>query len=382
MSETHLVSVPERGHTDIDVPTWDELANEAAFWSLVDQGILTVSRPSTIKVRLHGGCYVGRCLCGHTLIELCEKTEHSLGSLLEFASSSSFRVEPLSTQATELGPLTALLVSRFLDSVTEYVSAGREFEYTTAKQVGSLIGGKINVTRTVRLHSRGLRHLISFEKSTASYCTAANRVILATLHEVENLTRLVRIPEGDIARSRGLALLFSDCQDVEVLFGDRRTLAVEATDLQVDAPSYLCDVLSLAGILLGHQSFEHAVPQPGRVPRAWFLNLETLFESAVRIVIRDLYKNVYSVYRGSTVAPCIFDAETAEFHAHPDVVVDKDNSTILVGDVKYKSWSRTAAASDLYQLLTHAATFHSDKAFLAGISNLDSGSITVLPVPS
>ena len=57
MSETHLVSVPERGHTDIDVPTWDELANEAAFWSLVDQGILTVSRPSTIKVRLHGGCY-------------------------------------------------------------------------------------------------------------------------------------------------------------------------------------------------------------------------------------------------------------------------------------------------------------------------------------
>jgi hypothetical protein len=41
-----------------------------------------------------------------------------------------------------------------------------------------------------------------------------------------------------------------------------------------------------------------------------------------------------------------------------------DTAEVFVGDVKYKQWAGVPGASDVYQLLVHAAAFDSGKAFL------------------
>ena len=63
--------------------------------------------------------------------------------------------------------------------------------------------------------------MLVFEKNKISYNTPINRVILAALREIENLKYLVDIPSKDISIARGLAMLFADCRDAEILFARR-----------------------------------------------------------------------------------------------------------------------------------------------------------------
>lgn len=52
------------------------------------------------------------------------------------------------------------------------------------------------------------------------------------------------------------------------------------------------------------------------------------------------------------------------FQAEPDLVIQKESTPVAVGDVKYKNWLRTAGQDDIYQLLVHAESFETKKAFL------------------
>ncbi len=362
-----VIRVPERGYADVPRPLWTRLAGDAAFWRLVEAGILSISHPSQLGIRLHGSCHVGRAVLGGMTVELHEKVPGALRSLLGHTTHDAFRVERLAAPTSELGVLAALLVRQFLSAVSTYVSLGREFVYSTELRTGSLVGGRIDITRSLRLRARGLGHRLAFEKNVISFATKLNLTILAALREIENIAALVDIPASDLAESRALSMLFADCRTTEILFGRRADLARTAQAVAEDPSTPLPhrDIAALAGTILAHESFEAASSISQRsAPRAWFLNLETLFETAVLNILARLSHGMLTVTHGRKRPERVFESDPREFRANPDLVLRDAGITVAVGDVKYKTWTGTAIAGDIYQLLVHASAFRTTTAFL------------------
>ena len=100
------------------------------------------------------------------------------------------------------------------------------------------------------------------------------------------------------------------------------------------------------------------------MPRAWFLNLENLFERAVISRLREAVLPGSEVFRSSERPRWVFRRRTDAYQAYPDVVVCDAGGGTAVGDVKYKNWTGAAVASDIYQLLVHALAFSGTVSFL------------------
>lgn len=367
MRVPQTIRVPERGNADVSSAAWKGVSRSPVFWNLVERGVVSVEHLRAGRVRFCGGCYVGRSrVSDDVVLELHEKVPGSLASLLRFASGTDFRVEHVPGPASELGALIALLVAHFVESVRRYAARGRQFEYEKESMKGSLVGGRLDITRTIRLWARGLRHLAAFDKNVVSFDLPINRTVLAALREVERIGKLVSLPRDVVARVRAMAMLFDDCRNVEVLFGTRSDAARRADSLAASASDRVtADMLALAAIILSNESFEHDSTHGGVAPRSWFLNLETLFERAVRATMRSSLGSRGVVSSGRSAPLPIFPSKPDVFRANPDLVVRLiDTAEVFVGDVKYKQWAGVPGASDVYQLLVHAAAFDSGKAFL------------------
>ena len=362
-----LVKVPERGAVAIPKSLCAKLTAAPEFWTLVERGIITLERPTPREAILRGGCFVGRANIGEEIaIELGEKVPGSIRSLLSYASRAHFRIHNLPSQATTIGPLISLLAEQFTDAVSRYLSRGREFSYRRERRVGVLIGGKIDITGTVKLRARGLRHLAQFEKNAVTFDVPTNRVILTALWELERINRLVPLQSETLARARSLATLFSDCRSSQVLFGARAGLITLALlrEAAAFADPLLRDIMSLASILLSHESFEHAKASGRASPRSWFLNLESLFETAVRNALSAQIGKTGTVRNGRNIPAPIFLSSASHYRANPDFVIELNVGTCAIGDAKFKVPAQQADPGDIYQLLTHAAAFEAKEAFL------------------
>ncbi len=357
--------VPERGDLEIDNGTWRRLSEDPAFWALVDRKYLGVSAGGRGRMTLTGAAHVGRALVGDVSVSIVPKIPGALTSLISFTTARAFKVERLPTAATELGELATLIVHQFIDVATAYASKGRKWEYRRRREVRSLLGGRLNLTLTLSLRARGLGHLLAFERNNEAYNVPLNRVTFAALREVEWLARVLRISGSDLSDARGLALLFSDCRDAAILFGRREALGAIAEDLADDLTvADERDLAALAAVLLAHGSFELSDVIAGRAPRAWFLNLETLFEAAVRKIMRKLCGPAVKVEKGGSEKPAVFELGKDKYTANPDLLFRAGPAVIAAGDAKYKDWPATADAGDLYQLLVHAEAFDAPSAFL------------------
>src|ERR1019366_683185 len=332
MPHSHVI-IPERGTRDIDRDTWDVLSAHADFWRLIEQKFLSVTHISPHKMRLIGSCFVGRIVLDDSVIEIGEKVPGSLAALLEYATFNAFRVEKYEAPASEIGPLLALLVRQFLAVLQRYVSHGRQFMYETKKMRGSLVGGRLDITRTVGLRARGLQHVLAFDRPVLSPRTPKNRIIAAAVSEVERVSEIIPLHSSDLAMARGLSLLFEDCKDAEVLFGDRDIFVRAGRALVSSRDEADRDLIALASVVLAHQSFDYGVPLKTVSPRAWFLNLENLFEVAVRQVLADLFTG------GTVTKPAdaetqgrVFEKEYEEYKASPDLLLSRPDGVKAVGD--------------------------------------------------
>lgn len=359
----HL-QVPERGHLEISSSAWKKLAAEPNFWNLVDQKILAVSQSGQNRMRLSGSCYVGRALFSDVVLELTEKIRGALAALLGSARHDAFRVLRVSSPPSQLGPLTSLLIAQFVEGLRLYVSRGRDFYYHKKRETGSLVGGRIDVTGSIKLRARGLAHVVVFDRNVLARNTLKNRILLAATNEIERIARVIDLDPKVVSDARGLALLFEDCRDSEVLFGERNAFVEYAEQLLQPSEQIDKDLLMLSSVILSHASFEHANTRGGPIPRAWFLNLETLFEQRVRSTLSDILIEM-EVLTGAQLNPrrYVFREQFAQ-QAAPDLVIRSGSRTLAVGDVKYKEWTASASESDIYQLLVHTQAFDCDKAFL------------------
>lgn len=360
------IEVPERGHLDLNVsdPRWRAIAGNSGLWRLVADGVVRIAQPSTGTVRLNATKYVGRALVANTIIAITEKIPGAFAALLAFASGRDFRVAQVTGPKTEFGPLASLLVGELIAAVQKYVAGGREFRYVRNDGVGSLVRGRINVTQTARLRARGFGHLVSYNRDTITYSTEKNRLIRVALLDVQRLARLIDISASDVSAARGLALLFDDCLDAEVLFGSRRHwLSLAERELGRTNSDEDRDLLTLIAVILSRAGIENAPALEGAVPRSWFVDLETLFEAATLRVLQELHRPAIEVVHGKTMRRPVFH-EASLYSANPDLVVKHDDSVLAVGDVKYKAWNGYADPSDVYQLLVHSRAFNADRCFL------------------
>jgi hypothetical protein len=356
------ISVPERGEVELTSNQWAALRREGAFWDLVEARTVDVKQRRGGRAQLRGSSNVGRALCGDIIVECQEKVPGALLALLR-AVTVEFRTLPVPAPMTELGDTVALIVRAFVAEVRRYVGAGREWRYEQRRMVSSLAGGRLSVPATISLRSRGLRHLMAFDTPTVTRAIEINRVIFAALREVEVLAKLVGIDPDTVAAARAMSLFFEDCRDAESVFATRAALVQRVNDVLDDSVwSRHRMMLSLAGVLLSHGSFEPVSPMAGTVPLSWFVNLETLFERAVGLQLASVCGKDAMVSAGSSHRRMVFPVVGAS-QASPDLVVQTASET-LVGDVKYKTWTQAASPGDLYQLLVHASAFDSTGAFL------------------
>jgi len=356
-----IVRLKERGEQDLDPEVWQELYAQADFWRLVQSKILSVSNVNRATVRLRGNCYVGRAVISGVTLEITEKVAGAVESLFSFSTNQSFRTEKVEGQTTDLGPLASLIVRQYLYELNRYVSSGRESVYAKHRFQGSLVGGRLDVHRTIHLRARGLRQVLAFERNVLVRNTLKNRTLLASLREIERLANVIDLAPDQLARARALSMIFEDCRDAEVLFASRGLFRSYAERLAEESHSDR-DLLTLAAVLLAHQSFEPSHEILGIVPRTWFLNLETLFETAVRRALGKVSGLI--VTKGALHNRHIFTTETDFYRANPDLVISENDHVIAVGDVKYKEWDRRASEDDLYQLLVHTAALGAPLAFL------------------
>lgn len=359
------IRVPERGFIDLGSGTWELLRSTKGFQHLHDKGILeVVYLPSGVRIK--GTCYVGHALCGDVLLEFREKVEGALASLLVFASHKAFKLAHVRAGSTnEITDLITLLVEQFLDAAALYISSGRKFQYISRPAISPLAGGKLDITKSIQLRARGLKHLLAFEKPAVTYNTTLNRIVLTALSEIEKIACSITLPGHITSKARGLAMIFSDCRNSETLYRERSYFVEQATLLSTssDLNDYTKDMLSLSGILLSHMSFDPLSEQIFQSPRSWFINLERLFEKAIFNIFSSICTDC-TVSRGENSQQYIFSNELKEYRAHPDLVITNSMGNKIVGDVKYKIFTGSASASDVYQLLTHAGAFSASKAFL------------------
>lgn len=367
------IQVPERGAKDIDAATWRDLADDPETLHLIQRKIFSASIVAADRVRLHAACHVGRATLAGLEFEITEKIPGALAALLSFATHESFRVEKTPSPASDLGHLFELLAEQFVDSVYRYVSRGRQRTYATYRSTGSIVSGRLRIAETIRLRARGQAHRVAFERPFLSGVTNLNRVLAAALREINRLASAVKLSDRLLARSRGLSVLFSDCRDTELLFGRAAVFAALAERLEAD-PSHKqhADLLALARVILEHASFDPVKPTEKALPRSWFVNLEDLFEEAVRSVMRELAPVGWRVSKPARKeAPGIFHGGL-NYRATPDLVIEDGTKAVLVGDVKYKDLDDGAddgaggvpGQPDVYQLLVHASAFKSPTCFL------------------
>lgn len=355
------IQIPERGSERISADRFAKLRETQEFWNLVDRNLITVRTLASGETQLNAGSFVGRAVCGDELIEIVEKVPGSLEALISYLSNDAIRIERLSGARTNIGRLMSHLVAGFLQLARAYLTKGMEFEYGHENSRGPLVLGAIRIPATVRLRARGFQHHVAFDRTVVSHETTKNVAIGRTLREIESIARLIDLDAASVAQARALRMYFDDYPVAAAL--SRETIASECEEL-LQSDSADADLLALCALLLRHESFEPSRWTGASTPRSWFINLESLFEQALRQAIDKVDYAGLSAAKSGAPDRSIFKPPIHET-ATPDIVLLQEGQTVGIGDAKYKVPEHKPARSDIYQLIVHAAAFNSSVCFLA-----------------
>lgn len=342
-----------------------ELLRDPVLWRLVPT-YLTVEQQGPETIKLAARAFIGRADLSNGSLEIIEKIPGETAVLLGHATNGSFKVAALSSEAGRPGVLVSLLVHQFLESVRAYASAGRIGAYARRPAVSSLVGGRIRMVDTIRLRARGMPHLVAFDRTVLAFDTPLNRAVRAALREIEDLARRLPLDQKDLASARGLATVFGDCMDARFLatptesfLADLQMVLADPWMLQVrDLSELTTAILARLSLDVPDAAMQHA-------PRAWFIDLGSLFEDACRGTLRRLATKLATVEKGRRDRQLFSDAPADRYRADPDIVIRLlDGSRLAVGDVKHKEWTGAASQEDVYQLLAHTATYGAKDCFL------------------
>jgi 5-methylcytosine-specific restriction endonuclease McrBC regulatory subunit McrC len=359
-----IISVRERGNSPVSPGDWKAISSDPTFWMLVERQIVGVSGASAGKFCLVGNCYVGRALVGGRTLEIREKVPGAFDGLVRLQAPTAPRIERAPSPVTPNASSTAPLISLFIRAARAYLSKAKKMAYIQVPEAGAIIGGRLDVVRTARLRARGIRHRAAFYRTVLTVDLPINQAVYAALREVERLALVSLIPAADLADTRALRLGLQDCLQ-SVLSARRTDLAQIASTIAGDSqqPPEIVEVAALAGAVLDAAGFGGGDAWDRTVPRAWFVNLENLFEKSLRNVLQQVVGPSLQV-TGPMDRPSLFEPQNGRYRANPDIVFRRRGTACAIADAKYKEFDSWPLATDIYEIVAHAAAYGATKAML------------------
>lgn len=350
--------------------------NLQEFWQLADAGYVSGHRSRSGRFEIAAHAHVGRARIGEFELTIGEKVPGTVSALIGAATGGDLRIERAESPATGFDFVSRHLMAEFVNASGRYIADRRRPRNRYRHAVGPTLGGSLDIAATMRLHASGRLGLFAYERCEVVRDEPLDRLVLAGLDELDRSGSVLALNPAVVHDARWLAGALEEVRDSKFLHTHRDGFLQLGEEIVAD-PAILqenADLARLASIALLHRGFEPEAPITGeQVPRAWFLNLETLFERAVRDALRELL-STRTVDRGETFPRRMFNGGVDTSRTHPDLVVHNGDTVQAVGDVKYKSLSNPGTGvvpaevkhnrDDLYQLLVHAASLGCDRAFL------------------
>jgi hypothetical protein len=378
-----VVAVTERRRRRLELDEWRILEESEGFWRLVDAGYLSVRRLGADRYELSGHKYVGRARVGALEIRVNEKVPGTLRSLVAAATGAELRILQEESPATEFDVVSRHLMGQFTAAATSYIANRRRPRYVYREAQGPVLAGALDLPRTMRLHATGRLGHFAYKQGSVVRDEPLDRLVLAGLEQLDRAAEALGLDPATLYDARWLAGALSEVRDERFLLTAQAEFLAAADDVERTAGHAPDDVdlARLAVVALLHRGFELEGMLAGEVPRAWFVDLETLFESAVRATFRQLL-GAASVDRGEGFDRRMFTKGSDTSRTYPDLVIHAGTDVLAVGDVKYKTLAASTGEEedadddrlwelrikegrpDLYQVLVHAASLESSKAFL------------------
>ncbi|WP_292662757.1 hypothetical protein [Mesorhizobium sp.] len=360
-----IIAVPERGTAEVTSAEWSVISNDPRFWQLVSQNIIQAEAGAAGRWRLRGNCYVGRAIVGDIMLEVTEKFAGAFELLVGLGALKGPKLLKATSPISPSTGSTVILIALFLRSVRRYLSGWKVSSYIKVPDAGALIGGRLNIPRTIRLRTRGASHQAAFERTVLTDDLPFNRCIYAALRQVERIGSVISLPHSEIAAARVLRLGLSECLPGVLSARPGELSDVAFREAQRDhGRQELNDVITLAGAVLDAAGFGGADTWKRSVEHAWFVNLESFFEEAIRQTIRTALGGAATVTSAQN-RPSLFRPATSRYRANPDVVISfVEPTTTAIADAKYKDFSTWPAPADIHELIAHASAYKATKALL------------------
>lgn len=363
------IEVRERGRSPISLADFNALNRHPGFEQLIADGIFSLVRTKTSGTAISAGPYVGETIVdGIGRITVQPKVPDALAALLRWSVPKDVRVVGQSSLVGSDSPVLENFIAGFLESLARYLNRGRLKRYNSRHRVSAVPHGRIDVQASMRLEAIGKIGVLAYTERFLDPDNALNRFLALALLACEEFCMSISSP-GLLARTRSYMAVFEEVSWRSYWSHNLRR-AQELFPLAVEqCPS----VDAERAVLYGRAILWNlgAWPTDGSsgvvVPHSFFLNLETLFEEAVRNIIAASYE----VSKGSELSEPMFGDLPKSYIADPDIVV-RTPSSFVVADTKYRDLTNGLPGhAELYQLHSHTRTLGADLALL--IYPADSG---------
>jgi 5-methylcytosine-specific restriction endonuclease McrBC regulatory subunit McrC len=360
------IDVRERSTQSVTRAQFELMERNEAFWKLVEAGVVTLVRSRETPFGLRANALVGDALIDqNTKLRINEKTDGALKSLLLWSLPEDLRSVAITSPIASNGTILSIFAARFLEMLAAYLQKGRQKLYVRNWERSSLPRGRLDIAATIRLRARGNLTQVAQHRFVLSGDVLANQLLAAAVHEAEALLRSDSRNSEVLAAARLYSPILADVDAFRILRSTQRARAdlFERALSEGRGFAELHNALLFARPLVLHSGIWASAVE-GSVPDAYFLSLESLFEDAVRTVVRGLTSSQYKVVKGASLRPALFRALPERYIADPDIVFVSDQFKTVVADCKYKDLESTPSHSDVYQLLSHCTCLASNTGVL------------------
>lgn len=293
------------------------------------------------------------------------RPQGTLAALLSHALPSEFRDAAVPSPVDPESHVLDVFVERFLLHLGNYLRHGRLKKYRREHVTSASPRGRIDIAQSTRLLGRGKRGRLISERDTLTADLLVNRLLALGIRAAESF--LVGRQGGTdlLAQSRTYAPLFADVDwyTLERSSWSAKATAFETAMIDPRFGEPIKSAVAYSRALVLHLGAWPEGVTDYEIPHAFFLNLETLFEDAVRQSLADVV-GPDKTAKGSALKQGLFMGLSDRYLADPDVVVGSAKVAQLLVDAKYKDLDRWPAHSDVYQIVAHASAFDCKTAVL------------------
>ncbi len=350
-----VIRLQERATVSLPRSVYHALEDDSAFLELLSEGTVTLVRSRSTPFGVRAGALVGQAnLGGDRRLVIDEKVPGTLRDLLTWALPSGVRDFSIDSSVDADQTVLLIFARRFLDFLARSLVRGRTKEYVRQLEVSSTPRGRIDAKATMALWARGHTGSLATQPLTLSPDVYINRLLALGLFATEVIAK--SSTESSIRlRARSLSGLFEDVVPYE-LFRMRRRSVSEAFRRCLADPRVEGDLQKALGY--AQALALHLGPWPetptATVPDSVFVNLETLFEEAVRNVIAEVGSPLRTM-RGASLGKQLFLDTDSHYTVDPDIVaLDALGTPFVVADTKSKDLDGWPSHADVYQLTAHA----------------------------